>query len=279
VTTPISSASPPPLRTAPAAGGTVSYREAGEGPALVLLHGIGSNSRSWSVQLDALADRWRVIAWDAPGYGESEPLREPHPTGRDYAGRLRDFLDALDIPRCHLVGHSLGALMAIEFCANNSARVRSLVLAHPAMGYQLSATDEWPISVRSRIDDLTTLGPAEFAARRAGRLVSKTASEEVRRFVQGAMSEVRLPGYAQAVAMLAGADIIEHAARVSVPTLVLCGGEDEITPPADGAMLAGKIAGAEYRIIHGAGHASYVEASDAFNQALRDFFERAPRGS
>jgi pimeloyl-ACP methyl ester carboxylesterase len=69
------------FRVASVAAGHVAWLEAGEGPALVLLHGIGSGARSWRAQLDGLSDRFRTIAWNAPGYGESSPLAPDAPSG------------------------------------------------------------------------------------------------------------------------------------------------------------------------------------------------------
>ena len=88
------------------ARGTVSCRTAGSGPALCLLHGIGSQSGSWVRQLEALAPRFRVIAWDAPGYGDSDRLAADSPVAADYADVLEALLDTLGIDQpetqCHL---------------------------------------------------------------------------------------------------------------------------------------------------------------------------------
>src|SRR5512138_2010782 len=85
----------------------VSYRETGAGQALVLLHGIGSSSASWLFQLESIAG-YRLIAWDAPGYGESDFLPQPEPRPADYAQALHGFLDRLLLKDVVLVGNSLG---------------------------------------------------------------------------------------------------------------------------------------------------------------------------
>ena len=104
-------------RTIAAGNRQFSFREAGDGSPLVLLHGIGSNSGSWQNQLAVLSGQFRVLAWDAPGYGESTPLDMPQPDAQDYADALDAFLDAMQIPECCLVGHSLGTLMAAAFAS------------------------------------------------------------------------------------------------------------------------------------------------------------------
>jgi len=119
------------------AGGAIGYRRAGEGRGapLVLLHGIGSGSGSWVRQLEALSPVREVLAWDAPGYGQSTPLPMAQPQARDYAERLWQWLDALQVhaPVC-LVGHSLGALMVASAARLQPARVTRVVLLSPARG-------------------------------------------------------------------------------------------------------------------------------------------------
>jgi len=99
-------------RFAPRQSKGISYREAGAGPALVLLHGIGSSSASWLFQLESLAG-YRLIAWDAPGYGASAFLAMAEPQPADYAQALHEFLERLLLKDVVLVGNSLGCLMAL----------------------------------------------------------------------------------------------------------------------------------------------------------------------
>jgi len=99
-------------RTVRTGDASFSYQDAGSGLPLVLLHGIGSAATSFRYQLQGLSTRFRVVAWDAPGYGASTPLAIEPPSASDYAAALDAWLRALDIDRCHLVGQSLGTLIA-----------------------------------------------------------------------------------------------------------------------------------------------------------------------
>jgi pimeloyl-ACP methyl ester carboxylesterase len=116
-------------------GKTLAYRQYGEGRPLVLLHGIGSGSAAWRFQLEGLADRYRVIAWDAPGYGESDAfsIERPHPA--DYARALSVLLNALQAKNFVLVAHSLGALVATAY-ARMFPSLPGMVLISPAGGYE-----------------------------------------------------------------------------------------------------------------------------------------------
>ena len=241
------------------------------GPPLVLLHGIGSNARSWAEQLAGLGGPRRVVAWDAPGYGDSTPVAPPRPTAADYAERLVRFLDGLGIDRIVLLGHSLGALVAGSFTAARPQRVERLVLANPALGHRTDPAAPLPPPAQARLDDLATLGPAGFAAKRAPRLLSAMATPAEIARARDTMAEIHPDGYRQAVAMLAQGDLRADAGAIAVPTLVLSGAEDSVTPPAGSRALAAATPNASYREIEGAGHLSYLERPAAFNAAVREF--------
>ena len=263
-------AAPSSLCTVTTARGEISYREAGVGDALVLLHGIGSGSASWQAQLAALADRFRVIAWDAPGYGSSDRLAPEAPDAEDYAEALSAFLDALAVADCHLVGHSLGALMACAFAHRRPERVRSLFIADPAAGYANAEPKQRAERMASRLDLLERLGPEGMAAERSAVLLSDDAPQSAKDRVRDVMAGIRPDGYRQAVAMLFDADIHADARHITLPVRVVCGGADVVTPPANCRDVAESFPDARFDILAGLGHASYVEGPDAFNAALID---------
>lgn len=239
----------------------------GEGEALVLLHGIGSHGASFTPILEHLDPGCRVIAWNAPGYGGSDPLAETWPLAADYARALERFLDALTLTRVTLVGHSLGALMAAGFAANHRERVTRLILASPALGHGVCRGGGLSAAAQGRIDDLARQGPEAFARARAARLVhDPDANPETVAAVANAMAQVTLPGYAQAARMLASGRLLDDAERLSVPTDVIVGAGDLVTPP-DGARhvhaaLRGPARG-RLTIVPDAGHALYLQAPEA----------------
>ena len=167
-------------KTADTNDGVVTYRELGSGTPLVLLHGIGSGSESWRAQLLDFGKLYHVIAWDAPGYGGSTPVAPSTPSAADYARRLETFLDALGVATCHLVGHSLGAIMACRFARDKSERVKSLMLASPAMGYGSQGKEIQNERRTGRIELLETLGPKGLARERHANLLSAAAPKWAR---------------------------------------------------------------------------------------------------
>lgn len=255
-----------PARNVALAGGAqVSVRECGRGPALVCLHGIGSGAASWLALGQRLAGRARVIAWDAPGYGSSTPLVPSAPWAVAYADRLRALLEALEVERCVLVGHSLGALMAGAAARRGSAlvpRIARLVLMSPARGYGAPALADKAAQVRSeRLASLAQLGIAGMAAQRSGRLLSDGASELARAWVRWNMAQLNEHGYRQAVQLLCGDDLLGYLPP-AVPVRVLCGEHDVVTTPAACAEVAAACGVALEPVLR-AGHACYVEQPDA----------------
>ena len=266
----------PGPRAVRAGGRRISYREAGAGPVILALHGIGGGSASWAGQFAGLAGRFRFIAWDAPGYGGSDPLPGEAPTAAAYAGAAAALLDALEIPRVHLLGHSLGGLIAAAFARNHPGRVLSLVLADPAAGYAKAREEVRREMLEGRLEAMAAHGPEGVAERRSREVLSAAAPEWAVRRVRGVFAQVRPDGYAQAARMLHGADIHADAAEVAAPALVMCGSEDTVTPEKICRRVAESLPGAGYRTLEGLGHAGYVEGAEAFNAALAAFVDRAP---
>jgi pimeloyl-ACP methyl ester carboxylesterase len=227
---------------------------------IVLLHGIGSNARSFAPLMRALEPRFPVFAWDAPGYGDSDPLNADWPDASDYTVALNRWLSHVELSRCALAGHSLGALIAARFAAASPSRVAALFLISPALGYGAKKGDPLPPAVASRIEQLDKLGPKNFAAARAPKLVADPeAQPHVLHSVERIMASVRRPGYDQAARLLASGRLLDDAAKIRVPTAVVVGAEDRITPPASVRRAFKALPSSSqhnlYREIPGAGHA------------------------
>jgi pimeloyl-ACP methyl ester carboxylesterase len=260
-------------RTIRAGSAAFSYREAGSGPPLVLLHGIGSGAASFRCQLQGLTAQFWVIAWDAPGYGDSTPLAAEHPEAGDYAAALDAWLGALGVERCHIVGHSLGTLIGARFAAEQPKRVITLTLSAIAAGYGRLPPLERQRLLAQRLDDLTALGARGIAAKRGPRLLSPDATEAMRRWVIETMASIRPAGYAQAARMLSTGDIEADLARIpaELPIQVIVGKADTITSPAACLRIAAACRSAPATVIPGAGHALYLEKPQTFNRLLADF--------
>jgi pimeloyl-ACP methyl ester carboxylesterase len=268
-----------PHRSVDVENATIAYREnctgsggvAGDALTVVALHGIGSGAASW---LDVALNMGttRFIAWDAPGYGQSTQLSHERPLATDYAALLESFLAAMHIERCVLVGHSLGALMAAGYLANqDTGRVRQAVLLSPARGYGADEVESQRVRTE-RIQTLETLGLAEMARLRSSRLLSEFATDEMREWVRWNMAGLNPPGYRQAIELLCGDDIARYAPS-RVPVSVYCGAQDIVTPPTACAEVAKQFATA-LTLIEPAGHASPCEAAPAVTRIILDSFKK-----
>jgi pimeloyl-ACP methyl ester carboxylesterase len=246
----------------------ISYRETGAGQALVLLHGIGSSSAGWLRQLETLRG-YRLIAWDAPGYGESKFLSLEKPRPADYAQALHEFLDRLLLKDVVLVGNSLGCLMAGAYAAAHPERVRSMVLLGPAGGYGgLAGKDE---KLRGRLEELDRLGPEGLAEQRSPTLLGRGAPAEALELVRWSQRRIKPQGFRQALQCLAQGRLAEDARRFQKKVLVACGSEDAITPEAGCKAIASAFPRSEYRTLAGIGHAPQIEAADQVNDLIAAF--------
>lgn len=269
----------PPLRRIAAGGRTVAYRELGyDNPrTIVLLHGVSSLAASWGPQFVSLPSHGlRLIAWDAPGYGGSDAFAQPDPSPQDYAEVLRDFVDAMGLQRFVLIGHSFGALPAASFARlTGASRVEKLILASPTPGYADADPELRKLRIDGRLKDMAALGPAGMAQQRAAQVMSAQAPPRALMLIKAVMQQMRPDGYGQAVRMLGRGDIIAEAKGITVPTLVMCGSNDTVTPEASCRRIADAIPGARFELIPGPGHALYIELPGTFDAAVLRFLNAA----
>jgi len=245
---------------------------------VVLLHGIGSASASWVMQLEALGEARTVMAWDAPGYGASTNVIPAEPLAHDYAERLAVWLDAMRVSQCIVVGHSLGAIMGSAFAASYPERVAGLLLLSPAGGYGKATAQVRATKRDARLAMVRTLGPVGMAETRSANMLSAHADEGALAWIRRSMSKVHLDGYSQATHLLAAADLLNDVSGYSGPLAVVAGADDTITPPAGSEAIA-SACGIDLHIVPDTGHAGYVEAPDLFSTLIGDFCRACERGT
>lgn len=252
----------------------VHVREVGAGRTILLMHGIGSSSRSFAPQLRTLSAAHRVLAWDAPGYADSnDPPEAPGMAG--YAAAARNVIAALADGPVDVLGVSWGGVIATRLALDRPELVRSLVLADSLVGSAGDATSA--AAMRSRGAELAATGPEAFAAKRAARLLSPDAPDELVAHVRAAMAAaIRNPGYGYAGEAMAETDHTDELHRITAPTLVLVGARDVVTPLARSQVLADGIPGARLEILPGAGHLSNQERPAAFDAAVLHFLREVP---
>jgi pimeloyl-ACP methyl ester carboxylesterase len=270
---------PYPIARVATPRGGVSYRQAGTEPmSLVLLHGIGSQSGSWVQQFEGLAAGFRAVAWDAPGYGDSDPIETESPTPSDYAASLDSFLAELGIRRSVIVASSLGALIAASYAATRPNEVAGLVLLNPAGGYGLAEPAVREEKLAARLARLARLGPRGMAENLPGGMLSEGAQNSARSIAAWSQARIDPRGYSQAARMLAHGTLVKDAARYDGPVLVVAASADTITPAQDCERIARAFPRAEYQILDGPGHLSYVEAPETVNALIVKFAATCMKG-
>lgn len=240
------------------------FLEQGSGTPLMLLHGISSGAASWHKQM--VLPGCRVLAWEMPGYGESPMPGVERANAGDYADALAQLLDRAGVRRTILVGHSLGALVACAFAAKFPERVLHLVLADAAQGYGQAEAEQRESVWRSREQQIA-LGGEILAQTRAAKLLRPGACEADISTVAAGMRRLRPEGYLAAAWMLAHDDIHRWIKAYGGPFEVWCGEQDAITEPEKVQSLALRY-GMPFTLIPQAGHASYLDNEQSFNQQL-----------
>ncbi len=252
--------------------GPVSVRQQkASGKCLVFLHGIGGNADAWRGQYSAFDSDFHVIGWDAPGYGGSFNFKEDAPALEDYAAAFADVLDALGVERAAVVGHSLGGLIAACAAARHPERIERLVLTACSSGHATYDEDRRQSILRTRLDAFSGGDVTAYARSRVMNLLSAAPSADVVEEAVSVMSQIRQPGFPQATRMVSASDIFPYLAQIKMPTRVICGTSDQVTPPALNIKIAESIAGAGFVPIEGAGHWLFLEFPEQFNRAVREF--------
>lgn len=248
------------------ARGRIGYLENGGGDEtpIIFLHGVGSDKSVWLPQLGHFGPDRRAVAFDYPGYGESEFAIGA--TRDDYAAAVFAAMDSLGIEQAHVCGLSLGGVVAIAMHALARERCSSLIIAdsfavHP---------DGQAIHDRS-VAASGAMSMRELAESRTGLLLGSAATPALRAEVIDAMAMIDPESYRLGAAAVWLADQRDRAAAVDVPTLILVGEEDVVTPPALSEELQRLIPGSRLERIAAAGHLTNAEQPQAFNRAIERF--------
>jgi pimeloyl-ACP methyl ester carboxylesterase len=249
-------------------GDRFSYMEAGQPdlPPLVLLHGIGANSCHWRYQLSALAKRYRVIAWNAPGYMLSDNLRAETPSDRDYADALNDFLSALGIVSFDVVANPFGTAIAQRFAYYHPGRIKRAIFTGTSVAK--------PITAKERVESLSAravmvkTGGYGFGERVTA-LLGSGASPQTIALVQQTLRATNPPGFMQAARFLMSGDAPLLGAGLMMPLLLIQGEEDQVTPAvANAELLARVVPDAKLVMLAGCGHLPEVEAPVRVNELI-----------
>ena len=263
-------------------GGETYVVERGQGPVIVLSHGVTLSVRTWAKQFHSLVDAgFRVVAFDHRGHGESKLGTSGHAI-KNLAADVRTVLEGLDLHDVVIVGHSMGGIATQAFCIHHPdiahERVAGIVL--------LSSLARSPLASRRGAADASVWladhlpdGAAALRARHLGLVLARLGFgrdpapshvEATRQMILETSPETRR----DAVAALAGLDLTAQLTQIDLPTLIICGTSDLITPIAESRRMARRIPGAELIEVPGGGHMLMFERAALVDEAIVRFAQQ-----
>ncbi len=267
------------MATTYAPGFRMDYDVQGSGAALLLVNGLGSDRKEWLFQVPAFAPHFRVITFDNRGAGESEVPAGPYTTAQmaDDAAALLAFLG---VERAHVLGVSLGGMIAQELALRHPSLVDRLVLACTTPGGDAT---ERP-SREALASFIRTPGEdPEAELRRTipflyGERYRRENPGEIEAFIRRRLaSPVSLEGQASQLAAAIGHAAGERLRAVRAETLVIAGTADLLVPPVNSRRIAERIPGARLVLLPGAPHRLFAENAEAFNREVLSFLKEEGR--
>jgi 3-oxoadipate enol-lactonase len=251
----------------------MAFTDAGAGRPVVLIHGYPFNRSLWNEQIEVLSQNHRVIAPDLRGFGESE-ASDGTATMNRMAQDVALLLNHLGIARATIAGLSMGGYVALAFYKQLSSRVRALILADTRAQ---ADTAEAKQTRAQQAEKALSEGMAGIADAMLPKLLTpETVSKhpDIVKRVRDMMLKTKPEGAAAALRGMAERDdLTSLLSKISVPTLILVGAEDAITPVADSEKMNQAIADSRLVVLENAGHVSNLERTEQFNDALLDFLK------
>jgi 3-oxoadipate enol-lactonase len=255
---------------AEASGVRIAWERRGSGPPLLLIHGLGYARWGWEPVLDELAEEHELFLFDNRGIGESDAPLGPY-SARMLAGDAVAVLDAAGLERAHILGTSLGGMVALQVALDWPERVDRLVLACTTPGGEGAAA--MPAQTVRLIHESPGL-PREVAMRRG---VENALAPGADRALVERIMEHRLATAQPLAAWLAQAaagvsfDVWHRVGELTAPTLVMTGDLDVVVDPRNSALLAERIPGARLEVFPGTGHLFFWEEPTRFVAVVTEF--------
>ncbi len=244
------------------------YKERGSGDPLLLLHGLGSSAHDWQLQLNAFALHYRVIAPDMRGHGRSDKPRGPYSVPL-FAADAAAFMRALNLPPAHVVGLSMGGMIAFQLAVDAPQLLKSLVVIN-------SASELVPRTWAEKKDLFTRLLIAHLMGMRkmgqflGKRLFPEPQQAELRRIFAKRWAQNNKRAYLASFHALIGWSVTERLEKIQCPTLVVAGDMDFFPLPYKREYTA-KIPRAKLVVIPNSRHATPVDQPEKFNAVLKTF--------
>lgn len=248
----------------------------GDGPTVLMLHGVGGGHLAFAPQVETLAScGYRAVAWDMPGYGHSAPI-EPY-NFKGLAQSCIALIESLNCGHVTLLGHSMGGMVAQEVVARRPELVNKLILCATSPSFGKPDADWQRSFIAQRTGPLDAgKSMAELAEVLVPRMVGPGSLPEGVRLATHCMSQVPASTYRRALEAILSFDRRAELAQIQVPTLLLAGEHDRNAPPAVMKKMAEAIPRSTFLEMPGVGHLLNLEAPDEFDSLVLNFLALPP---
>jgi pimeloyl-ACP methyl ester carboxylesterase len=271
-----------PSKKVKISGIDVHFVEAGKGPPILFLHGLGGYWRDWSANLPAFAANFRVLAMDFPGFGESDKP-EVRYSIEWLTEVVEKFLQEQEIDQVNLVGHSMGGVVALNVASQPKSRVKKLVIADAVgigdksefLAYTMSKKIMGPDTAWEPVENFLK---NQFRAM-ADDLIEKQKPQTARELFESLRIPITgqpllpMTPELQMIASIFDFDIRPKLASIRQPTLILWGAKDPVASPQDASLLQTRIPSSILIFLPNSAHSPMMENPSLFNQELRKFVQ------
>lgn len=247
------------------------YEETGAGEPLLFIHGLGSSGRDWEMQIPFFARDYRVVVFDLRGHGQSDKPGGPYSMPQ-FAADTAQLIQALNIAPVHVVGISLGGMIALQLAVDRPALVKSLVIVNSGPEF-VARTFKERLAVLQRFLIVRLVGMRKMGEVLARRLFPKPEQEALRATLVERWAQNDPRAYRDAMRAIVGWSVADRLGEIDIPTLVVAADEDYTPISAKEAYVA-RMRRAELAVIHDARHAVPVERPDEFNEVVGAFLAR-----
>jgi pimeloyl-ACP methyl ester carboxylesterase len=246
------------------------YETAGQGQPVLFIHGLGSSSRDWEPQVAFFSKDYQVVTFDLRGHGQSQKPPGPY-SMQLFARDTAELLKQLNLTPVHIVGISLGGMIAFQLTVDNPELAKSLVIVNSGPEVVVrSLKDRWQVFLRTSIVHL--LGMRKMGEVLSKRLFPKEEQAALRETFASRWAENDPKAYLATLRAIVGWSVAEHLEKIGLPTLVIAADED-YTPVAAKEAYVGKMQQADLVVIEDSRHGTPIERPEEFNEVVRTFLK------
>lgn len=249
----------------------IYYETAGSGAAVLFIHGLGSSTRDWELQIPAFSKNYQTITFDLRGHGQSQKPQGPYSMSL-FAKDTAELIKSLQVGSVHVVGISLGGMIAFQFAVDYPELIKSMVIVNSAPEVVVRTLKErWQVFMRFAIVRL--LGMRKMGEVLSKRLFIKDEHESLRQMFVERWAENDMPAYLDTMRAIVGWSVADKIQNIKIPTLIVAA-DNDYTPVSAKEAYISKIENAKLVVIEDSRHAVAVEKPEEFNKIVLEFLAK-----